>query len=292
MTDEKIYGRYTDPKFCTRHKELEPLSEFGTFRRDGKLYYRPYCKAADRESSAAHMRAKRAALTDTERVEANARQREWYNNRPDVVAARIEREQRPSEIERLCEKCGDVKPIDQFAPQRRVCKDCKAEDDRKWRVNNAEHMAEWHREYNQQPERKAKQAESSTRSYHNNREARLTNRRDYVAENPDKVKAANQISEQRRRARLNSLPPESIESIDRVKVFERDNWRCQLPKCSASSRKIDKRLKNPHPLSASLDHIIPVKFGGAETYANVQAAHLRCNHEKGYTGAGDQLRLI
>jgi 5-methylcytosine-specific restriction endonuclease McrA len=72
-------------------------------------------------------------------------------------------------------------------------------------------------------------------------------------------------------------------------LCERDGWRCGL-----CHRVIRQDLAYPHPGSASLDHILPVSLGGAHVYENVQAAHLRCNRDKGakVLGYGEQLRLI
>jgi len=66
------------------------------------------------------------------------------------------------------------------------------------------------------------------------------------------------------------------EPIDRRAVFDRDGWRCGL--CGGS---IDQAAQHPDPLSASLDHVLPLARGGSHTYSNVQAAHLRCNVAKG-----------
>lgn len=68
--------------------------------------------------------------------------------------------------------------------------------------------------------------------------------------------------------------------IDCVEVFNRDEWRCGL--CGG---RINSELKHPHPLSASVDHVVPISRGGADIYSNVQAAHLICNLHK---GAGDE----
>lgn len=48
---------------------------------------------------------------------------------------------------------------------------------------------------------------------------------------------------------------------------------------------IDKRLPrgptNPHPMSATVDHIIPIYEGGAELdYSNLQPSHRECNLKK------------
>lgn len=66
------------------------------------------------------------------------------------------------------------------------------------------------------------------------------------------------------------------EPVDRDLVFERDEWLCGL--CTAP---VDRLLEWPHPLSASLDHVMPMSRGGDHIYANVQCAHLRCNLTKG-----------
>ena len=37
----------------------------------------------------------------------------------------------------------------------------------------------------------------------------------------------------------------------------------------------------PHPMSASIDHIIPISLGGPHTLTNARATHLRCNIRRG-----------
>jgi 5-methylcytosine-specific restriction endonuclease McrA len=71
------------------------------------------------------------------------------------------------------------------------------------------------------------------------------------------------------------------------RVYERDGWTCGI-----CLKRINKRAKYPNPLSPSLDHIIPMSRGGGHQYVNVQAAHLRCNIEKGKQSKGEQLLLI
>lgn len=77
------------------------------------------------------------------------------------------------------------------------------------------------------------------------------------------------------------------EPVNRYKVYARDGWRCGICRL-----KVDRRLTAPHPMSASLDHIVPMSRGGNHTYQNTQCAHWRCNVLKAATGAGDQLALI
>lgn len=73
----------------------------------------------------------------------------------------------------------------------------------------------------------------------------------------------------------------------RTDIFERDGWKCGLCR-----DRIDPSLEHPHPLAASIDHIVPLSLGGDDTPANVQAAHLVCNCRKGDRGANEQLRLV
>lgn len=83
--DEKIYGRYTDPKRCPGCGESKPLSEFYTFRRasNGRLYYRARCKACDGQDA--------TKWSQNNRDRRNENQRRVYGNKPDVIATRAER---------------------------------------------------------------------------------------------------------------------------------------------------------------------------------------------------------
>lgn len=67
--------------------------------------------------------------------------------------------------------------------------------------------------------------------------------------------------------------------VSRAKVFNRDGWVCQL--CGKS---IDRVVRFPKPLSASLDHIVPLSHGPGtpgHVLDNCQAAHFGCNASKG-----------
>lgn len=68
----------------------------------------------------------------------------------------------------------------------------------------------------------------------------------------------------------------SAEAIDYTAVFIRDSYICQL-----CSEPVDEALNYPDPMSASLDHRVPVIDGGTHTYDNTQCSHLVCNMRKG-----------
>lgn len=121
---------------------------------------------------------------------------------------------------------------------------------------------------------------------------RACNRR-YLAAHPEKAakyRAAAQAAGTRqaswhlRRARKVTT---AVERFTSVEIYERDGWCCGLCR-----RQVDSRLKYPHPMSASLDHIVPLSLGGEHVRSNAQLAHLDCNVRKGAGAAGEQLRLV
>ena len=78
---------------------------------------------------------------------------------------------------------------------------------------------------------------------------------------------------QKRRAQKLGTQVEDIRPID---IYERDIWLCGL--CLTP---VDPDVSWPDPMSASLDHVLPLSKGGTHTYENVQLAHLTCNVSKG-----------
>lgn len=71
-----------------------------------------------------------------------------------------------------------------------------------------------------------------------------------------------------------------------VELAERDRWRCHLCR-----KRVDRRLRWPHPRSASRDHLVPVADGGTNDPANLALAHLECNVLRN-TGGTVQLLLV
>ena len=81
---------------------------------------------------------------------------------------------------------------------------------------------------------------------------------------------------------------ELVEKFTPMEIFARDKWICGVCKRKVNPRK----YTHPHPLSATLDHVIPLSQGGPHTRANVRLAHLICNSERGAGATNDQLRLL
>lgn len=91
------------------------------------------------------------------------------------------------------------------------------------------------------------------------------------------------IGKSKRRARLKGA---ACESIDRLKVFERDGWRCQLCGCKV----LKSKNGTCNDRAPELDHIVPLALGGNHTTDNVQCSCRRCNGNKAATVQG-QLRI-
>ncbi|OLU40452.1 HNH endonuclease [Erysipelotrichaceae bacterium NYU-BL-E8] len=51
--------------------------------------------------------------------------------------------------------------------------------------------------------------------------------------------------------------------------------------CALCGKPVDKSLKYPDPMSATIDHIIPIDRGGHPAdIDNLQLAHMKCNRDK------------
>lgn len=76
----------------------------------------------------------------------------------------------------------------------------------------------------------------------------------------------------RRRTRINGGKCAPYKRLD---IYKRDQWVCGI-----CGKPVRNTLKYPHPMSASIDHVIPIAKGGGDTPDNVQLAHLVCNSRK------------
>jgi 5-methylcytosine-specific restriction endonuclease McrA len=98
--------------------------------------------------------------------------------------------------------------------------------------------------------------------------------------------AERRIAERNRQLAIKTTIAEKFTAEE---IFKRDGWRCHI--CRKSVRR-EPRF-NWDPLSASLDHIVPLSKGGAHIRENVACAHLKCNQAKRASmGAGVQPLLV
>lgn len=90
-------------------------------------------------------------------------------------------------------------------------------------------------------------------------------------------RANRRVGKAKRRARIKAAP--RIEAVSHRKVAERDGWRCHICRKTVTRR------------TWSIDHLIPLSYGGTHTYDNVALAHKDCNSVRSNTGSA-QLLLV
>lgn len=152
---------------------------------------------------------------------------------------------------RICPGCGEDKPVADYSPHRGTksglavyCKPCQARRTSRTRQKPDFVRAPRDRE----------------------REREYTRR--WRMANPEKVQGYHHAYKARKRGAL-------VEVFTRKEIFDRDGWQCHI--CRTA---IDPEVAYPHPLSASLDHVMPLVRGGAHSRANCAASHFTCNASK------------
>lgn len=88
-------------------------------------------------------------------------------------------------------------------------------------------------------------------------------------------KAAKKAAVARREMKKHNNPYGRSEAIDEHAVFCSDLWICGV--CGQA---VDHRRRNPDPLCAEMDHVVPLSKWGTHTRANVQCTHRFCNQVK------------
>ena len=192
-------------------------------------------------------------------------------------------------ISKICTKCGEDKPLSDFAPDSRYagglkawCRTCQREYARQWREQHAEAERERHRqarladlEHHREKVRKSYQKHKAKR-----REAGTA----YYFAHQEQMRAAAKVRrqeagetalliERESRARIRCIRAGSsqVEVVDYAAILARDGFWCHICKEAIA----------PATLQAiEFDHIIPVKKGGAHTAANIAVSHLACNKRK------------
>lgn len=66
------------------------------------------------------------------------------------------------------------------------------------------------------------------------------------------------------------------DEINHLVLFMMHGWICWLCR-----EPINPKFRKPHPMAATVDHILPLSKGGTHTWDNVAPAHASCNFLKG-----------
>ena len=163
--------------------------------------------------------------------------------------------------------------------------ECK-ERDRKWRECHREERLAAHRIYNTAhlEERRAayhttvrvrRKADPEERRAHKrayyeaHREESRARSRAYAKAHPQEM-----AEKERRRYALKCGATSGPINLEAIKV--RDRMRCCI-----CGRKVNEKLRHPHPDSLSFDHSHPLGLLGPHSQNNQRVAHLHCNKERG-----------
>lgn len=99
----------------------------------------------------------------------------------------------------------------------------------------------------------------------------------------DKVKhAQKRVDRLKRKALVRGV---TVEGVDPFRVFDRDQWRCQL--CGARTPRAKRGTYSDN--APELDHILPLAKGGEHSYLNTQCACRKCNSLKSDAPRGQML---
>jgi len=91
----------------------------------------------------------------------------------------------------------------------------------------------------------------------------------------DNTLAAKEAKARQARRRRAAKRGVNVEPYSREDVCAKSGWICGI-----CGKPINPKLRFPHRESATIDHIIPLAKGGADSLDNVQLAHMICNSIK------------
>lgn len=98
------------------------------------------------------------------------------------------------------------------------------------------------------------------------------NAKSWALKNPERHRALKMDSVRRRRARMAGVEVEYF-TVEDVRMASGDD-------CYLCGERINYRLKFPHPMSPSVDHVIPISAGGPHSLSNCAMTHMGCNNKK------------
>lgn len=110
-------------------------------------------------------------------------------------------------------------------------------------------------------------------------------RRSEIRRQSHKIARQKYGTSHRKRARRAGV---EYESVNRLRVFERDGWRCQICLVRTPKAKMGSMENN----APELDHRTPISKGGGHLYSNTQCACRQCNSIKGNKTNAGQLPMF
>lgn len=196
----------------------------------------------------------------------------WKQSGRDRSKALIERTELKKHGKKRCGRCGEVKSLSGFhhtitdsKGYQSECKDCQKEYGVQWRKENY---------VPSKPQQIVcdfcgKVFTASVAAPWSRFCSKYCSHRFWVENN---IERRREHKENRRARKMSAF----VAPVDRQEIFERDNWICGI-----CGEPIDSQLEFPHPMSVTLDHIVPLAKNGTHEPENVQAAHFKCNCSKG-----------
>lgn len=162
-------------------------------------------------------------------------------------------------IELVFNELDAYKQSAEYAAILKERKQRKIDRDREYAEMNREKRRAYANEYNKR-RKLIKAANKTIRTEEEKREAKRLHRQQY-------------------RARMRGVLTERVE---RIKVFDRDDWKCYICGCEVIMSRI------PVLNRATLDHVIPLVKGGSHTYDNIKTCCNSCNSKK----SGNDLAVV
>ncbi len=186
----------------------------------------------------------------------------------------------------ICHKCGAIFEYPSHLKNRTDyrCSECKRKEEREYYAKNSERVKL--RKYKWNNSNKELIKSIKKKSYHKTKDSHRDRKRQSYLKWYHKHNGRDKVYFHKQNRR-NKLKAGEKEFFTANEIFERDGWICQI-----CGRKVSLRFRFPHPLSKSLDHIVPIAHGGSHIRKNVRLVHLRCNLKKNASTLADQLRMF
>jgi hypothetical protein len=187
-------------------------------------------------------------------------------------------------LSKKCIGCGEIKPIECFYSKQSRCKECFAIQNKEYRINNKEKVAQYSKEWQRNNPEKVKIRNEKWRKA--NIEKSNAARRKWQKNNPDKIKK--QDPEVARRWRANH-PEKAKEVVKKYQASHPEIRREQVRKRRALKKGVsgehftEKQWRElldfyggkciapgEHAGRIERDHVIPFTKGGTDSIDNIQ----------------------